>query len=135
MTAPELTNRVILMVAIIIIVFLAWIATSVFLAGITMLPLPSLRCNGFMPINPATIIYQGHEYPLYHVPINGEDHVLALIKPARQQSWFVDPDKLDAPPIIWKGSSRTLEIVRAFDLNETLCKILDNSSDQKNVIY
>ena len=61
------------------------------------------------PANPATFAYQGKELELFMVPIGGVVKEMALLKPGRTQSTFIDPATPDVPPITWDGSWRTLE--------------------------
>jgi multiple sugar transport system permease protein len=63
----------------------------------------------FYPAKPLTAVYQGAEYPLYAVTIDGGTRNLMLIKPGREQSSFVDPNDPTATPIEWVGRWRTLE--------------------------
>ena len=63
-----------------------------------------------LPSDPATFEWQGKEYDVYFVPLpDGTTRELALVKPGRQQSDFVDPANPDAGPITWLGSWRTLD--------------------------
>ena len=43
------------------------------------------------PASPATMTYEGREYDVYQVPINGGTRDLALIKKGRTSSQFADP--------------------------------------------
>jgi len=60
------------------------------------------------PAVPLTFDYNGETYDLYTVPIDGAERVLALVKPGRTQSQFIDPANVAAGPITWDGSWRTL---------------------------
>jgi multiple sugar transport system permease protein len=69
-----------------------------------------------LPSDPATYEYTapGASSPkkvnVYIVPMpDGSIRNLALIKPGRTQSQFVDPSNPDAGPITWDGSWRTLD--------------------------
>jgi multiple sugar transport system permease protein len=63
-----------------------------------------------LPSDPATFEWQGKSYSVYFVPLpDGTTRELALVKPGRQQSEFVDPANPDAGPIVWQGSWRTLD--------------------------
>ncbi len=64
-----------------------------------------------LPLEPVTYNYQGKNYPLYNVPLESGTKTLALIKPGRQTSDFIDPANPDAGPISWKGNWRGLESV------------------------
>jgi multiple sugar transport system permease protein len=61
------------------------------------------------PAAPMTGTYQGQEYPLYAVPIEGGVRQLMLIEPGRESSVFVDPADPAATPIEWQGRWRSLE--------------------------
>lgn len=67
------------------------------------------------PANYAFYEYQGKDYPLYSVPIDGGIQVWALFKKGREQSQFIDPNNLDAGPIEWVGRWRTLDPVWRVD--------------------
>lgn len=62
-----------------------------------------------LPSEPATFEYQGTEYDVYLVPIDGVIRELALVKKGRQESKFVDPGNPGAGLITWQGSWRTLD--------------------------
>src|SRR5262245_7305875 len=61
-----------------------------------------------------TFDFQGETYNLYSVTIDGVARQLALIKPGRTQSQFIDPANVAAGPITWDGSWRTLDRVWDF---------------------
>jgi multiple sugar transport system permease protein len=64
-----------------------------------------------------TYSYQGEDYPLYYVPVDGEQHELALVETGRVSSGFIDPNNPEAGIIQWDGSWRTLKGVYRFYLN------------------
>ena len=66
-----------------------------------------------LPSAQATFEYEGKEVGIYQVPTEQEVRELALVKPGRQESVFVDPANPDAEPIVWQGRWRTLEPVFA----------------------
>ena len=68
----------------------------------------------FFPAEPKTAVYQGQEYPIYTVTIDGVARDLILITKGREQSTFVDPADPNATPIEWVGRWRTLEQAWAF---------------------
>jgi multiple sugar transport system permease protein len=65
------------------------------------------------PSDPAQFTYEGQPYDLYNVPIGGNVHQLALFKPGREASTFLDP-KDPTQPIEWQGRWRTLDRVWMF---------------------
>ena len=67
------------------------------------------------PASPATMTYEGREYDVYQVPINGGTRDLALIKKGRTSSQFADPANPTAPLITWEGGWRTLQPAYTFD--------------------
>jgi multiple sugar transport system permease protein len=66
------------------------------------------------PADPATYEYQGREYKVYEVPIDGATRDLALVKPGREESQFIDPTDPDAGLITWQGAWRSLDQSWAF---------------------
>jgi multiple sugar transport system permease protein len=66
------------------------------------------------PASPLTFNYQGREYPVYKVSINGATRELALVKKGRTESQFADPSKASAGLITWQGSWRTLQPALTF---------------------
>lgn len=61
--------------------------------------------------------WQGADYPVYDVPIDGEVRALALVEPHREDAIFVDPANPAAGTIEWEGRWRTLEQHWRFELN------------------
>src|SRR5215207_11592132 len=43
------------------------------------------------PADPATLAYEGETLDVYNVPLDGATRQLALLKPGRTESQFVDP--------------------------------------------
>jgi multiple sugar transport system permease protein len=66
------------------------------------------------PILPSTRVkfnYQGKDLIVYKVPFEDGERHLALVKPSRQSSEFIDPENPDAGLITWQGSWRSLVAV------------------------
>ena len=61
------------------------------------------------PAVPDTFEWQGREYAVYDVPLDTGTRPLALVRPGREQSVFVDPANPEAGEITWVGRWRTLE--------------------------
>ncbi len=68
-----------------------------------------------LPSSPATFEFEGKEYDVLSVPIDGEVRKLAIVDPGRQESEFVDPDNPEAGTIVWEGNWRQLDPVRNSD--------------------
>lgn len=60
------------------------------------------------PAAPQTATYQGQEYPIFEVPIDGTTRKWMLVEKGREESTFVDPTDPSATPIVWQGRWRTL---------------------------
>jgi len=70
-----------------------------------------------LPRSPATAEINGESYDLYPVPLSdGSTRTLALVKPGRQSSVFIDPTD-PAAEIEWEGKWRSLDPVTEFDPN------------------
>lgn len=67
------------------------------------------------PASPGTFEYEGEALDLYLVPAGDGERTLAMYKPGRQQSEFIDPDDPGAGVIIWEGNWRQLEPAYHFD--------------------
>lgn len=68
--------------------------------------------GSIFPMDKSKFNYEGKDYDLFMVPLpDGSTRELALIQPGRASSTFVDPANLDAEPIVWQGSWRTLTVV------------------------
>jgi multiple sugar transport system permease protein len=69
------------------------------------------------PASPATYTYEGKEYEVYEVPIEGEAQLqeLALVNKGRESSDFIDPQNPEAGLITWPGRWRTLDQVWRWD--------------------
>ena len=61
------------------------------------------------PADPATFEWEGEEYDVYLVPIEGTTRELALVDKGRQESGFIDPLDPDGGIITWQGSWRALD--------------------------
>jgi multiple sugar transport system permease protein len=61
------------------------------------------------PAVPLTGTYNGEEYPIYSVPIDGTTKPMMLIEKGRESSIVVDPNDPTATPVEWEGRWRTLE--------------------------
>ncbi len=82
--------------------------------------------NGeIFPMSPSTTEIDGEQVPLLNVEIDGEVRQLALVKPGRKASTFVDPADLDTE-IRWEGNWRGL------DPNYSLDVTWSNFGDAKN---
>lgn len=67
------------------------------------------RGTPLYPADPVTFEYQGRNYDVYQVPIDGTIRELALVEPGRRSATFVDPANPEAGLITWEGSFRSLD--------------------------
>jgi multiple sugar transport system permease protein len=67
------------------------------------------------PASERKFTYEGKDYEVYLVPLDGEIKKLALYQKGRQSSWFVDPENPEAGPFEWEGQWRQLERDWEFD--------------------
>lgn len=106
--------------------FVVLVLLAAFLAPLVRITLNSFKTADQVaelgtPLYPAkarTVTYQGEEYEIYKVPIDGVIRELALFKKGRATSEFIDPANLSAPPIVWTGAWRSLD--RAWEFAPTL---------------
>jgi len=68
--------------------------------------------------------YQGKEYSVYNVPIDGEIRQLALVIPKQTSSQFIDPQNPEGGLISWDGSWRQLKGVYRFHITLDNFKLL-----------
>jgi len=61
------------------------------------------------PAKPVTGTFEGQEFPVYTVTIDGASRQLMLVKPGRESSVFVDPSDPTATKIEWQGHWRSLQ--------------------------
>lgn len=100
-----ITGLTIALLAIFLSPFLFMVFTSLKdLGQITKLGSP------IWPAKAPVFEYNGKEYDIYYVPMpDGSTRQLALFKPGRQESVFIDPENPEAGEIVWQGSWRTLK--------------------------
>lgn len=67
------------------------------------------------PASERKFTFEGKDYEVYLVPLEGEVKKLALYQKGRQSSWFIDPENLAAGPFEWEGQWRQLERDWEFD--------------------
>ncbi|RPJ21797.1 MAG: carbohydrate ABC transporter permease, partial [Chloroflexi bacterium] len=69
----------------------------------------------YWPFSRKTIEYQGKDLELLQVPLEDGLRELAILKKTTTQTTFVDPQNLDAEPIVWQGNWRKLSPVYVSD--------------------
>ena len=118
-SAPVLTRQLRGLMITGTITLFALMLVSVYLMPLVYATALSLRGSSVEPGQPAwpseaaQFTYQGQSYDMYNVPIDGTFRQLALYKPGREASTFIDP-KDPSQPIDWQGRWRTLDKVWNF---------------------
>ncbi len=83
-------------------------------AGVTSLKTRTQAVDSpILPTEIAVYDYEGREYEVYEVPVDGTVETWALVNKGRESSEFVDPNNPDAGLIAWEGRWRTLEPARS----------------------
>ncbi|HET7830021.1 MAG TPA: carbohydrate ABC transporter permease [Candidatus Limnocylindrales bacterium] len=98
------------------VTFILVVVLAAFLSPLLRAALVSLKTTDqiaqtdapFLPSVPQTFSFEGKDRDVYLVPLPEGEKALALVKPGRQQSDFVDPANPGAGTITWEGSWRTL---------------------------
>ena len=118
-SAPVLSRQVRGLILTGTVMLFAIMLVSVYLMPLGYAGALSLRGSSIEPGQPpwpsaaAQFNYQGQDYDLYNVPIDGTVRQLALYKPGRESSVFIDP-KNPTQEIQWQGRWRTLDKVWDF---------------------
>jgi multiple sugar transport system permease protein len=124
-----------------------WIFLLIFLSPLAYMAVTSLKASeefrdSNSPIYPAQAItyqYQGRTLTLLKVPTDTGVHDWALFKAGRTSSQFIDPAHLEAGPITWQGSWRSLPGVYRFRINWStyvnLWKTINYSRYLKNSFF
>jgi multiple sugar transport system permease protein len=104
-----------LVAALCLFAFLVPLASMVFVSLQTMEQITEPGAP-LWPAEPATYEYTNPEtgatevLPVYEVPLeDGPTQELAMVRPGRRQSVFIDPAQPDAEPVTWEGNWRSLD--------------------------
>jgi multiple sugar transport system permease protein len=118
-TAPVLSRQLRALVLTGTVSLFAVMLVSVYLMPLGYAATVSLRGASIEPGQPiwpsegAAFTYQGQNFDLYNVPVDGRLRQLALYRPGREASQFIDPAN-PTQPIDWQGRWRTLDRVWNF---------------------
>jgi multiple sugar transport system permease protein len=98
-----------LLATVLLIAFLAPMASMV-INSITTVAQMAEPGAPILPSEPATVEIDGETLDMYLVPLpDGTTQNLAMVKPGRRQSVFINPEDLAAGEIVWEGNWRSLE--------------------------
>jgi multiple sugar transport system permease protein len=101
-----------------LVTMLALLVLFIFLVPLASMVFTSLQTMGQLvepgapiwPAQPDTFEFEGAILDVYIVPMeDGSTQNLAMYKPGRRESQFIDPQNPEAGPIAWKGNWRGLE--------------------------
>ena len=140
-SSGELTRAAILTTAFaaILLAFLSPLAYSAILSVKS--PEQVTQPNSpLLPSDPKTFEFEGETYDVYFVPLpDGTTRELALYKPGRRSSEFLDPANPAAAPILWEGSWRTLDqpwqLAPHFENYSTVWDLIDFPTPLRNTIF
>lgn len=104
---------------IIVVTALAFVIVAIFLMPFLYAVVTSLKTEiqisqaseTLLPSSPKTFLHEGKACPVFHVPTAEGIKLLALVKPGREQSAFIDPEHPESGVIQWEGKWRTLQQV------------------------
>ncbi|MEZ4519433.1 MAG: carbohydrate ABC transporter permease [Chloroflexota bacterium] len=103
-----LAGVVITLIGLAVLIF--WLIPFAYMVTTSLKSLEQMQNPRILPESPATIEFDGKELEVYEVPMpDGSMQELALFKPGRESSLFVDPNNLSAEPIEWEGRWRQLD--------------------------
>ncbi|MCO5185555.1 MAG: carbohydrate ABC transporter permease [Anaerolineae bacterium] len=100
--------------AVILAIFLMPLAYGVMTSLKTEAQISSIGAPWY-PASPVVYEYEGREYDVYEVPVDGNTYEWALVNKGREASEFIDPADPSAGLIPWEGRWRTLEQAWQFD--------------------
>ncbi len=69
----------------------------------------------YWPFSRKTFEYEGKKLEMFEVPLEDGVHELAALTKTTTQTTFIDPQNLDAEPIIWQGNWRKLDAIHVSD--------------------
>lgn len=102
------------LLALLMMVF--WLSPFAYMLTTSLKTLEQMQNPRILPESPATFEYEGKTYDVYAVPMpDGEVRDLALVKPGRESSQFIDPDNVEAGLIDWEGRWRQLTPAYSLD--------------------
>jgi len=124
MTAPLLNSRQrdlvnkILVTGIATFVLLTFIAPLGYMFTTAIKSTKQMGDSGapwYWPFSIKSVEYQGKALEIYQVPLPEGMRELAILKKTNAQTTFLDPQNLEAEPIVWEGNWRKLDPVYVSD--------------------
>ena len=105
-----------------VLTFFAVALVAAFLSPLLRAATVSIKTSGqisqtgspIYPADPKTFSYNGQDYEIFLVPLDGQTREMALVTRGRTVSQFVDPADPAAGLVTWQGSWRALDRVWLF---------------------
>lgn len=106
-TRNVLSGTIVTLAALALLIF--WLTPFVYMATTSLKTLEQMQNDRILPQSPAQFEFEGESLDVYQVPMaDGSVQELALFKPGRESSQFIDPANPEAGPIEWEGRWRQL---------------------------
>lgn len=87
-----------------------WLVPLAYMFLTSVKTLEQMQNGEILPKSPATFEFEGKELEMFAVPMpDGSTQELAMFKPGRQSSQFIDPANPEAGAIEWEGQWRQLD--------------------------
>jgi multiple sugar transport system permease protein len=107
----------ILVTSLALLMLAFWLAPFVYMLTTSLKTLEQMQNPRILPESPAKFEYEGKAYDVYNVPMpDGATREMALLKPGRESSEFIDISNPEAGPIVWEGRWRQLTPAYQLDL-------------------
>jgi multiple sugar transport system permease protein len=120
---PKLSRKTRDIIAALLVTGLALLMMVLWMSPFAMMVTTSLKTQEqiqnprILPESPAQFEFEGESLDMFTVPMpDGSLREMALLKPGRESSQFIDPSNVEAGPITWEGRWRTLDPAYELDI-------------------
>ncbi len=94
-----------------------WLSPFALMVTTSLKTLEQMQNPRILPESPAQFEFEGESLDIYTVPMpDGTERELALSKPGRESSEFIDPNNVAAGAIVWEGRWRQLTPAYQLDI-------------------
>lgn len=99
----------VIVTGLVLMMLFFWLVPLAYMFLTSVKTLEQMQNGQILPQSPASFEFEGEALDIYTVPMpDGTTQELALFKPGRESSQFIDPNNPDAGPIEWEGRWRQL---------------------------